>query len=627
VAEKRQDPAIEGGSSEEVRKAVIQGLTAALVEVTRSKRELLSTAMEQSGQDWRAAATAMSRWESAKRTGQVAAMIEATTDILKMPFEQMPVDNDLIQTITTKVTDRNPGMSQDNPEFRRQVWQEFALSVSSPATTPNTWGTYHALLNAYPLDDAFFQDMDPVALANMRKIQEHVQIQSEGVELARDLRDQVLQFQRDVQGKTPGQIQTMLANYPVLGDDAAMQAVEKFALSQSRTHSKLEGSTQEEFDRLIALSNKIEERLFAVQGGAANVKPAESERDRIARIVAQPKFQWWAARNGLKVGTVDPNGKGGGAGVVTPVGVYKEGPDDEEALRFASEQSQRRPDQDLPWQHQRYQGEAASFGRVMVKGEEVPDTSKAVEGLYYAKKGADGSTAYLDAPGVAAALEEGRKAVVRQRAVATWRERNPGKTPTEKDLEDIYRVSEYVSSKFPADYPRDELLKAVGVEVSETPPKTFKPQEVTGKVLAPRVQDPMGSVRMLTAEGTKLYLPEQIIEDVKVTSGGGPRQTVSRFGEIARGRRAANKQVEREGQPPRQLADRAAEILVKDRFTAPPTAPAPLLPPTPPPAPVLAKPPSDEEEKAPALTTPVVPGASTPAVSQRKFTRLRRKGP
>lgn len=504
-------------SPEELAAEQAKGLLSLEGELWKSEREITTTLEEQKGQNWRTAAKAVSSWEAARRSGESKGMMDALVELTKLPLAQSPVDMNTIQRIEDKVRATLPGVREDDRTFRRMMWQTFAEEFRTPEVNPNTLGTFQYIQDNYTWEDDFITERDAV-WDKYQRITQMADIQSQHVERASAVREQALGLYEKTQGN-PEELQQYLNQFPLLGDSATMNEIERFARDKADVATQATGETKETLDA-------IRERRKQLQSGEAK---GETERDMIARIIAKPGVQWWAEQNGFELGKVIPaeEGKDYPNGVKTPVGIYIPGPDDTEALKFADKQMARRADQDFwPWQHRRLRGERPVYGQVEVKRGSVSDASFEVDGSYYFQE-ADGKRKYY----------------------------------TPQEIADLRHAAKEqgVSDR--------EAYQALGVQVAKEGPTKDTTQVVTGKMLAPRYGDPVGTVRMSTRDGEVVFKPEDIVGEPLVTAGGGEPQTVGRFIEVLKGRVATNREEKyREEGGPKPVAENLAATIAPDRY-------------------------------------------------------------
>jgi len=522
------------GENDELRMAGFKAAVPAVVEAIKSNREIVGTAREQQSANWRAAVGAVGKWEAARRTGEGKAMIDALVDLTAMELADSPVDREMLRRVEEQVRLAQPGVSPSAESFKRAMWQVYSEQNPAPEADPRTLGTFRAMQDKYPWSDSYITDKDKVAWANYQRIVKQADIQAGEVERMEKVREQArsmadyLARNPDAQ---PTEVQQYMKNLPLLGDSAAMQGIAAYAKKQANADPVLSKEEREQYEQNDALRKTLERKVI----DDANT---ESERDRMARIIAKPKFQWWAKMNGFDVGTVSPKeeGKNYGPDVLTPVGEYTSGPDDMEAIKYAMGQRKRRGDQDMFWQHRRLPG-TPTFGQVTVKYGTVPDAAYKGEGGTYKFIEENGQRTYLKPDEV-----EARQAALEQQAKKWVEEMKAEPTP-----ENVARMLDGFAGKIQ--------------ETTDAPPKDTT-QVIRGQFMAPRAGDPEGSVRLKGYPDP--FMPDQIVGEPEVTSGGTERQTLARFASELAKRSAANREERQRETAPRPRADELAATLVPE---------------------------------------------------------------
>ena len=248
---------------------------------------------------------------------------------------------------------------------------------------------------------------------------------------------------------------------------------------------------------------------------------AKSRISAMARLVGRPKFQDWAASNGLKVGTTRPADRPGdkdlpGYDSATNT-VYVPGPDDERAVRVAMRQSTLRPErQILP----RRGLEPRKVLSVEV-GEPSPDATKVNK---------DGKFRTLDGKYVTDAEIEAERAKYTSVAAAPTKD---GVVLKMKDGSFKFQPSAEGSEPvdITADDPRvkaatftDKVVAppddALGITEAAAPAPSAT-RTITGRETALLPSDPEGATVIETAEGRRIVIPKEqrvsVTEAPKVT--------------------------------------------------------------------------------------------------------------
>ena len=538
------------------RITLLKGLLSALHEYVKGERELVTTAAEQQGQNWRTSADAVAGVEQALRTGEGAEAMRQVGKFVALPFDQMPVDRDLINNIQERVRLKYPDTREGDAQIQREMWQQFAEEVTAPATDPSLLGTYQEMERLYGPAPVVGAE-DTTAFQNMPEIQAQVKLQRGGVERARDVAQQFYDAQgwlREHPTATATEVDQYIASVwqATPATSLAFQDLEKYARTKADAPVELTGDQKVLYNELDATRKELEKLLRET----ATTATGETDRDKTARIVASARYQWWAKANGFDVGTVVPIDAGTKhthmEGIETPVGLYREGPDDAKALKLAQEQLGRKTSR-LPWQHRRTPG-TPSYGKVTVKYPGTPDPAYNVDGSYYYMPGEKGGHEYLTKTEREDLLQQEWKAAVVKAHMAG--------NPT-LSIEDANKLP--VAPMEDAD--RQAMADQLGVKQTAEPQMLPNAGQVlTGKILAPDAKDPVGSVHILTSQGEQTFTPDQMLGPVEVTSGGGPRQNLAHFLDVARGRVAANTEEQRRDNPPKPVAENLAARVVPERY-------------------------------------------------------------
>lgn len=281
-------------------------------------------------------------------------------------------------------------------------------------------------------------------------------------------------------------------------------------------------------ERIAVLRGKLSGDLMAeIQTNFAKMSggqgfAAKSRISAMARLVGRPKFQEWAASNGLKVGTTRPADRPGdkdlpGYDSATNT-VYVPGPDDERAVRVAMRQSTLRPErQILP----RRGLEARRVLSVQV-GEPSPDAAKVNK---------DGKYRMLDGQYVTdAEIEAARdKKTTAEVSAATGGKVFKMKDGSfafisdspDSDLEPISAEDPRVkAAKFsPAVVAPDN--ETLGVTEAELPAPTAT-RTITGRETALLPSDPEGATVLETADGRRIVIPKEQTVDVSEVTKAAP---------------------------------------------------------------------------------------------------------
>lgn len=284
-------------------------------------------------------------------------------------------------------------------------------------------------------------------------------------------------------------------------------------------------------DRIALLRDKLSGDLM-VQAQSALTKfagPVTTTKDSrisaMARLVGRPKFQEWAASNGLKVGTTRPADRVGdkdlpGYDSETNT-VYVPGPDDERAVRVAMRQSTLRPErQILP----RRGLEPRKVLSVEV-GEPSPDMAKVnKDGKFRTLDGVYATDAEIQAArdkkttAEVSAATGGKVFKMKDGSFAFISD------APDSDLEPISAEDTRVkTAKFlPAVVvPDDEML---GIAVAKAPAPSAT-RTITGRETALLPSDPEGATVIETAEGRRIVIPKEqrvsVTEAPKVTPLAG----------------------------------------------------------------------------------------------------------
>jgi hypothetical protein len=252
---------------------------------------------------------------------------------------------------------------------------------------------------------------------------------------------------------------------------------------------------------------------------------AKSRISAMARLVGRPKFQDWAASNGLKVGTTRPADRPGdkdlpGYDSATNT-VYVPGPDDERAVRVAMRQSTLRPErQILP----RRGLEPRKVLSVEV-GEPSPDATKVNK---------DGKFRTLDGKYVTDAEVEAERAKYTSVAASPTKDgvvlkmkdgsfkfqpSAEGSEPVDLTADDPRVKAATFTDKVVA--PPDDVL---GIAEAAAPAPSAT-RTITGRETALLPSDPEGATVIETAEGRRIVIPKEqrvsVTEAPKVTPLAG----------------------------------------------------------------------------------------------------------
>lgn len=297
------------------------------------------------GRNYQTAVDAVAKWEAAKKAGTSKAMIDALVELTKLGAGGAKPNMQSIDAAKETVR-ANPGL--DPKDYAAQVWQEWAKRQSGPEHDNALLPTYRTLEAEFgPYQESYISPADKEVWGNMQRVLAQVKIQAEEAQRAEGVRAEALQFKAKLDSNpnaTPGELQTYMHEFPMLGDSNAVRAIERVA--------------ERGYESFTMMPETAEQLKEIQKEKAAIGAPGADEMDDWAwrkKIMSKPGFQWWAKSNGFKIGHVEGDR-------------WVSGPDDEEALKFADHQMTRRPDQDLPWQHRRRDGGTPEFGEVRLKG-------------------------------------------------------------------------------------------------------------------------------------------------------------------------------------------------------------------------------------------------------------------
>jgi hypothetical protein len=256
--------------------------------------------------------------------------------------------------------------------------------------------------------------------------------------------------------------------------------------------------------------------------GVGETATKDSRISAMARLVGRPKFQDWAASNGLKVGNTRPADRPGdkdlpGYDSATNT-VYVPGPDDERAVRVAMRQSTLRPErQILP----RRGLEARRVLSVQV-GEPSPDAAKVnKDGKYRTLDGRYATDAEIEA-----ARDKKTTAEV---SAATG-----GKVFKMKDGSFAF-ISDAPDSELEPISADDTRVKTaqfspavvapdndtLGVTEAERPTPSAT-RTITGRETALLPSDPEGATVLETADGRRIVIPKEQAVDVSEVTKAAP---------------------------------------------------------------------------------------------------------
>lgn len=487
----------------------LQKALGAYADLATDRRMLVTTQAQQQGQNWRAAVSGLARYDSAINAGESAAAIRALTDMTLAPLMQKPIDRNLIDSIVQQVAADHEGVKPTDAVFKRAVWQQYAMRSASANMDPTTLGTIEALQNAYgdPFAEGALDASDQVAKDNLQRAFDFAAEQQKYVDMGRGMmQSQTAAKEWLAQNPNPPEdvANTFLHSLPVTHAAAGIPEMLAYAQKNADRPVKLEGAAKE-----------LDDQMKAAQELILSKATAETERDQRARIMALPKFQHWAEANGFHVGHVEPAEPGrdyGPNNVVTPVGVYVVGPDDEKALRFAERQIGKSPDAPHPFLHNQVKT-TPTYGKVTVKREGAfePDTSyQHPDGKYYYEED-KGVRTYKTPEEVAALRTQAQHDTVLAKVIAA----RPGLS--EQDAEAATKA--LLAAQPDRGRAEADAVVTRAVHMGEEPPKKALTETITGQFDAPWYGDPLGSVRL---NGT-LYAPEQLVGDPVVVGGGKDR--------------------------------------------------------------------------------------------------------
>jgi hypothetical protein len=448
----------------DVEEQRVRGQWAALSEFTKTNREILTTAREQQSANWRAAVSAVGGLERAKQSGESAALIDAAVELAKIDLSSNPVDLSLMRKLEADTMAELPGQDPTSAAFRRSMWQRFAAASPGPEMDPKTLGNLEFMRAHYAWDDSFITPEDKVAWEHYNRVVKQAEVQAAEVERMRGLKAQAQDLEhwvREHPNAKPTEVQSYMNTLDIVGDSKAMRSIADYAQMMSNAAPTLSPDERQQFDENEKWRRQI------MEGSDSDVSP-ESDRDRMARIIAKEKFQRWAHSNGFQVGHIEPADPNGnyGAGVVTPVGVYVPGPDDWKAIKFAEKQMGRKVSEDMPWQHHRAGGAevAPTFVEIKLKGGETWDHANQYDQY------------------IRSLLDQ------------------IGQPQTEENI-----------SRLKTEIPESEIPASEG-------------NTIHGQLMASRVGDPEGSVRIKGYD--KPFLQDDMVGEPMVTSGGGEAKSL-----------------------------------------------------------------------------------------------------
>lgn len=463
--------------------------------VENTRQEMARTsdiATQEQARTLRMSMESLTKYNNALNSGSAAAVVNALADLTIAAKVGTPRNDGLLQRVNATAYEKNPNAATTadgahTTNVNRDAWQSYLQQeVDAPGGNEQVRGNYDAMVYTYGEPSSDMLSSDSTLAAKNTKLRQTRNEQEQYALKYQGMVDEALApasaAAKELIAKSGGTVReddarnflktTASAVRSSVGVADTLDYLQKHA----DTAVELTGTQKESYDALAKQATeaeKIRDDLLA----QAN---SESERDEVARILAEPKYQEWAEANGFDVGHVIPAepGKKYNANTVTPSGIYVPGPDDHKALVFAQRQLDA-GDGVHPFLHNAL-GQTPTYGRIEVKrpGAFVEDTSfKAPDGNYYYTTDGAGKHTYLTPEKAAEAL------------------RSP-------------------EQNFHTD--------TVG-------PKKQLTEVLTGQFGAPRLKDPPGSVVF----NGKTYTPDQLASEPTVI-GGGKDKPLKRYIEESR---------------------------------------------------------------------------------------------
>ena len=489
--------------------------------ITASVRELSTLARETLGEeraDWRAAVSGVSKLEASRQAGDIKSYRDTLLEILKLDIEGQPIDDRAIE-LAVQYVDRGGGSYENRS---KAIWGEFLKATPvANAKTAATLRELQRITGMDPHDAVGPQDKDGVFenLVHLEKVAaEQDAAASRLATFRRQAEGAVKAIDGNPEIETREEFDRLMAPFDILSDSAAMGTIKQFVQDKADEPLVYEGET-------AIAAQYLKDNIARLSGESPSLAAIDKSAERLylAKLVAMPAFQWWAKAHGYEIGTSDGTVAG-----------YDPGPQDVKAAQFAIAQGTRTSDQhDL---RSPLGGEQKVYGRILVKPK---DAVAAADGKYYKQGnrylsmeevsalGGDASATYtwVNNAGVSEVLAPDTLSAMRTDAAAAG-------MPFDEFMAEV-GVTRTAAPLDPA------ALTAKGIQVLDVPEPEMLNGELVGPTFGP---DPIGSFRVVTKDGERLVTAEELEEPPRVTSGGGPKQTVARFFEVAYDRTAANKE-------------------------------------------------------------------------------------
>jgi len=432
-----------------------------------------------------------------------------------------------LKTIISQAETETFGKIKD-PATNRRIFELYFQDASASAYNPTLTGDIDYLIKATDVENPLSFDIpgdtgvmqqynDRLAAQQSLNNAAQVIVNSFGSDALKDLSSVA------GSGQVSDTVQKALNGIPNAEFDRLRTVAEKIPGLTDLT------TRREAYDKEIAKLNTELSGDLVMQAqtalksfGVGETATKDSRISAMARLVGRPKFQDWAASNGLKVGNTRPADRPGdkdlpGYDSATDT-VYVPGPDDERAVRVAMRQSTLRPErQILP----RRGLEARRVLSVQV-GEPSPDAAKVNKDGRYRKL--DGK--YATDAEIEAARDKQTTAEV---SAATG-----GKVFKMKD-DSFAFISDAPDSELEpisAEDPRVKTAKfspavvapdndTLGVSEAERPAPSAT-RTITGRETALLPSDPEGATVLETADGRRIVIPKEQAVDVSEVTKAAP---------------------------------------------------------------------------------------------------------
>jgi len=432
-----------------------------------------------------------------------------------------------LKTIISQAETETFGKIKD-PATNRRIFELYFQDASASAYNPTLTGDIDYLIKATDVENPLSFDIpgdtgvmqqynDRLAAQQSLNNAAQVIVNSFGPDALKDLSSAA------GSGQVSETVQKALNGIPNAEFDRLRTVAEKIPGLTDLT------TRREAYDKEIAKLNTELSGDLVMQAqtalksfGVGETATKDSRISAMARLVGRPKFQDWAASNGLKVGNTRPADRPGdkdlpGYDSATDT-VYVPGPDDERAVRVAMRQSTLRPErQILP----RRGLEARRVLSVQV-GEPSPDAAKVNKDGRYRKL--DGK--YATDAEIEAARDKQTTAEV---SAATG-----GKVFKMKD-DSFAFISDAPDSELEpisAEDPRVKTAKfspavvapdndTLGVSEAERPAPSAT-RTITGRETALLPSDPEGATVLETADGRRIVIPKEQAVDVSEVTKAAP---------------------------------------------------------------------------------------------------------